>query len=198
MRRRDFIKAAGCSVAVWSYPAHAQRSERTRRVGVLMAVSERDPVGHGRLSTFRQELAKLGWSEGRNLQLELRWAAGDPALVRRNAAELVALAPDLIFAQGTPNVAASEERNAVDSDRVRGGERSGGPRLRGKHGAPGRQHHRLFVSRVLDGRQVAGDAEAGLAGNGADCRDVQSRNLSLLCHSSSLVRDRCARCSRST
>jgi putative ABC transport system substrate-binding protein len=106
MRRRDFIKVVGCSVAAWPYPARAQRAERTRRVGGLMAVSETDPVGQDRLSIFRQELAKLGWSEGRNLQFELRWTAGDPALVRSHTAELVALAPDLIFAQGTPNVAA--------------------------------------------------------------------------------------------
>jgi putative ABC transport system substrate-binding protein len=109
MRRRDFIKVAGCSVAIWSDPASAQRSERARRVGVLMAVSERDPVGQQRLSTLRQELAKLGWTEGRNLTLEIRWAAGDPALVRSHAAEFVALAPDLIIAQGTPNVAALKD-----------------------------------------------------------------------------------------
>ena len=112
MRRRDFIKVAG-SVAIWSHPAHAQRSERTRRVGVLMALSEHDPVGQARLSTLRQELAKIGWSEGRNMQLEVRWAAGDPALVRSHAAELVALVPDLIVAQGTPNVAAL--KNATQS-----------------------------------------------------------------------------------
>jgi putative tryptophan/tyrosine transport system substrate-binding protein len=98
--------ALGSAIACWPLAVRAQRSERTRRIGVLMAVNERDPVGQDRLSTLRQELAKLGWSEGRNMQLELRWAAADPALVRSHASELVALAPDLIVSQGTPNLAA--------------------------------------------------------------------------------------------
>jgi putative ABC transport system substrate-binding protein len=84
-----------------------------RRIGVLMAVSERDPFGQQRIAVFRQSLKELGWSEDHNLDIDLRWTAGDPALVRDYTAELVARKPELIVSQGTPNTAAL--KNATQS-----------------------------------------------------------------------------------
>jgi putative ABC transport system substrate-binding protein len=105
VKRREFITLIG-GAAAWPFAASAQLTERMRRIGVLMAVSESDETGQDRLAVFRQTLRELGWIEGRNLKMEVRWTAGDVALVRNYTAEVVALAPDLIFAQGTPNTAA--------------------------------------------------------------------------------------------
>src|SRR5205809_4250335 len=104
MRRRDFLGVVG-GAAAWPFMARAQQAKRVRRIGVLLAVSERDVFGQERLAALRQELKGLGWSEGQNLEIDLRWTAGDPALVRDYAAELVARNPELIVSQGTPNTA---------------------------------------------------------------------------------------------
>jgi putative ABC transport system substrate-binding protein len=106
MRRRDFLGALAGAAAVRPRAAHAQQAGRIRRIGLLMAVSERDPFGQQRLAAFRQSLRELGWSEDHNLDIDLRWTAGDPALVRDYTAELVARKPELIVSQGTPNTAA--------------------------------------------------------------------------------------------
>ena len=105
MKRREFITLLG-GAAAWPLAARAQQPERTRRIGVLMASSESDPMGQARIAAFRQALAGLGWSEGSNLKIEWRWTGGDIARVRDYAAELVRLAPDVIIANGTPSVAA--------------------------------------------------------------------------------------------
>ena len=109
MRRREFITLVGGIVVVWPLAAHAQRSERVRRMGVLMGISEDDPQAGTRVAIFRQALADLGWTEGHNLKIEWRWTSGDIARVREYAAELVRLAPDVILANGTPNVAAVKQ-----------------------------------------------------------------------------------------
>ena len=82
----------------------AQQSDQVRRVGVAMHMSSDDPEGQVRLAAFRQALQELGWTVGRNLQIDYRWGTGDAGLNRRNAAELVALAPDVILATGTPTL----------------------------------------------------------------------------------------------
>jgi ABC-type uncharacterized transport system substrate-binding protein len=104
MKRRDFITLLGGAAAVWPIAARAQQPERMRRIGVLVYLVAGDAEGQARLAAFTQALSQLGWSEGRNLRIESRWAnAGD---VHRHAAELVALAPDvLLAATGTPTVA---------------------------------------------------------------------------------------------
>ena len=113
MRRREFIKfvaSASAAAALAPLAAHAQqRGERVRTVGALMAVREDDPTVQSRTAMLLQELAALGWSEGRNLRIEWRWTGGNIARVRDYAAELAQLAPDLILAQGTPNVAALKQ-----------------------------------------------------------------------------------------
>jgi putative ABC transport system substrate-binding protein len=85
--------------------AHAQPSERMRRIGVLQSVAADDPVGPARMAGFLQGLQQLGWTEGRNLRIDIRWASGDTDLYRKYAAELVALAPDVILATASPTVA---------------------------------------------------------------------------------------------
>jgi putative ABC transport system substrate-binding protein len=104
MKRRDFI--AGLGAAVWPLAARAQQGERVRRVGVLMTSSESDPNTKFLLPAFVQELAALGWSEGRNLRLDIRWAGGDLERATLNAKELIALQPDVILADATPHTAA--------------------------------------------------------------------------------------------
>ena len=99
MRRREFISLLGSAAAAWPFAARAQQGERMRRIGVLVAVAD-DPEGQARIAAFLQGLQQLGWAEGRNLQIDTRWGAGDADRFRKYAAELVALAPDVILAAG--------------------------------------------------------------------------------------------------
>ena len=106
MRRREFITLL-CSAAVaWPIAARGQQPEQMRRIAVLMNRATDDPEDQAYLAAFRQALQQLGWPEGRNVQIDYRWASGDADLVRKYAAELVALAPDVILAAGSPSVAA--------------------------------------------------------------------------------------------
>jgi putative ABC transport system substrate-binding protein len=104
MRRREFLGVLGGAAAL-PLTAHAQPSERMRRIGVLQSVAADDPVGPARMAGFLQGLQQLGWTEGRNLRIDIRWASGDTDLYRKYAAELVALAPDVILATASPTVA---------------------------------------------------------------------------------------------
>jgi putative tryptophan/tyrosine transport system substrate-binding protein len=106
MRRREFITLLGGVAAAWPLAARAQQRERMRRIGVLMSISEDDPLAKARVAIFQQALAELGWTEGRNLTITWRWTGGDITRVREYAAELLRLAPEVILANGTPNVAA--------------------------------------------------------------------------------------------
>jgi putative ABC transport system substrate-binding protein len=101
MQRRDFITLFGGAVVAIPLAAHAQQAERMRRIGVLMTLAENDPETRVRRAAFLQALQELGWSEGSNLQLDYRWGVGDADRHRKNAAELVALAPDVILAHGS-------------------------------------------------------------------------------------------------
>ena len=105
MRRREFITLIG-SAAVVPLVAGAQPSESMRRVGVLMSTAADDREGQARIAAFRQGLQKLGWIEGQNVRLDIRWGGGDADLDRRFAAELVALTPDVILATASSTVAA--------------------------------------------------------------------------------------------
>jgi putative ABC transport system substrate-binding protein len=103
MRRRDFIILL-CSAAAWPVAAPAQQPERMRRIGVLQPAAADDPVFQARLAAFYQELALLGWNIGRNLRIDVHWATTNAAEIRRHAAELAALAPDVILAAGDSTV----------------------------------------------------------------------------------------------
>ena len=104
MRRRDLIRGVLGSAATWPLAAGAQQPDRVRRIGVLMAYAEDNPDGKPRLAAFAQRLQELGWTDGRNIRVEYRWSAGDAERTRRYAAELVALAPDIILAGNTSTV----------------------------------------------------------------------------------------------
>jgi ABC-type uncharacterized transport system substrate-binding protein len=98
MKRRKFIKLLGGAAVAWPLAARAQQPERMRRIGVLMYWSADDAEGQARHAAFTQALKQLGWSDGGNLRIDTRWATADD--VRRHAAELVALAPDVLVAGG--------------------------------------------------------------------------------------------------
>jgi putative tryptophan/tyrosine transport system substrate-binding protein len=106
MKRREFITLFGGAAVTWPLAARAQQPDRVRRIGVLMGVTKDEPEGQARIAALREGLQKLGWTDGRNIRIEERWADGGIDSVRTYAAEMVKLAPDLIVANGTPFVEA--------------------------------------------------------------------------------------------
>src|SRR5262245_12110965 len=96
MRRREFITMLGSAAAAWPVAARAQQSERVRRLGVLLTLAPDDPAARARQTELVQGLQQLGWVEGRNVTIELRWGGGAADRYRDLAAELVALAPDVL------------------------------------------------------------------------------------------------------
>jgi putative ABC transport system substrate-binding protein len=106
MRRREFITLLGGAAAAWPFTGRAHQPERVRRIGVLMNRTVDDAHGQARLLALRQALQQLGWSDGRNVQIDIRWGEDDVDRERKAAVELVALAPDIIVASGTLSVAA--------------------------------------------------------------------------------------------
>ncbi|MBV8139471.1 MAG: ABC transporter substrate-binding protein [Deltaproteobacteria bacterium] len=106
MKRREFISLLG-GAATWPLAARAQLTDQTRRVGVLMINPESDPEGQSWVRVFREEIQNLGWTEGRNIRMDIRWAPpGDVEAMPRLAKELVSQQPDLILSQGTPSTVA--------------------------------------------------------------------------------------------
>jgi putative tryptophan/tyrosine transport system substrate-binding protein len=104
LRRRQFITLLGSAAAAWPLAARAQQAERVRRIGLLMVVDDRE--GQARVTALKQGLQELGWTEGRNIQIETRFAGADAGRMRADAAELVSLAPDVIVGNTTPVVRA--------------------------------------------------------------------------------------------
>src|SRR5262245_65219428 len=110
MRRREFITLLGGAAAAWPIAARAQQGERVRRVGVLTGIVEADAEGQARFSAFRNAMDQAGWIEGRNIQYEYRSRSGGSIeRVRRNVAELLALAPDAILVTGSLNLGALQQ-----------------------------------------------------------------------------------------
>jgi putative ABC transport system substrate-binding protein len=105
MRRRQFIGLLGGAAAAWPLAARAQQGERMRRIGVLTNLVADDPEAQARVGAFLQGLQELGWAVGRNMRIEYRWGAGDADRTRGYAAELVALAPDVILTSGASALA---------------------------------------------------------------------------------------------
>jgi putative ABC transport system substrate-binding protein len=101
MKRREFITLLGGAVA-WPLAARAQQGQRERRVGVLMTYAVDDPIGQMRVAAVLQGLQQAGWEVGRNLHVDIRWSGAIAADIRKHAAELIALAPDVIVANGSP------------------------------------------------------------------------------------------------
>jgi len=104
VKRREFITLLG-GAASWPIAARAQEGERMRRIGVLMTTAMDDPEGQAQITAFLQGLQQLGWGNGRNVRIDPRWPAGDAERIRRYAAELIQLAPDVILATGAVTVA---------------------------------------------------------------------------------------------
>jgi putative tryptophan/tyrosine transport system substrate-binding protein len=112
MKRREFI--AGLGAAASPMVAQAQQGDRVRRIGMLMRLDENDPEPKARLSAFTQSLADLGWNDGRNLRMDLRWAGSDTNRMQALAQELVRLQPDIIVATSTPaTVAVQRETRTI-------------------------------------------------------------------------------------
>src|SRR5437660_4845155 len=113
MKRREFITLLG-GAAAWPIAARAQQGDRVRRIGVLMSLDENDPVWKPRLSAFTQALADLGWTDGRNARMDLRWHGDDTGRIRALAQELVGLQPDIILTGTTPaTVALQRETRTI-------------------------------------------------------------------------------------
>jgi len=121
MRRRAFIAGLGAASLVGPLAAHA--GDKPRRVGVLMSWDESDPAAQARFKAFVSSLQELGWTEGGNLRMDVRWAAADAERMQRSAKELTALRPDVILTQATPATAAMQRetrirRAAIYVDRI--------------------------------------------------------------------------------
>jgi putative tryptophan/tyrosine transport system substrate-binding protein len=104
VNKREFITLLGGAAASWPLAARAQQREKLRRIGVLMNLAADDAEGQARLAAFLQGLQEAGWAVGRNVRIDLRWGGGDDDSLRKQAVELVALAPDVMFASGTPAI----------------------------------------------------------------------------------------------
>ena len=114
MRRREFVMLIGGAAAAWPLAARAQRGDRVRRIGVLMSGDENDSQGKPRLSAFTQALADLGWRDGRNVRMDVRWGGGDTNRMRALARELVGLQPDIIVTVAPPaTVAVQRETRTI-------------------------------------------------------------------------------------
>jgi putative ABC transport system substrate-binding protein len=156
MNRREFITFLGGTAAAWPLAARAQQGDRVRRIGVLMAQDENDPVAKTYVSAFIQALAGLGWTDGRNVRMDLRWGGGDINRIRGLAQELVRLQPDIIVTDTTPaTVALQRETRTIPivfvavTDPVASG-------IVARLDRPSEwEYHRLRRLRRLAGRQVA-------------------------------------------
>ena len=115
IRRRDFITLLGGAAgsSLWPLAVRAQQGDRVRRIGVLMVGDENDPLYKSELSAFTQGLAGMGWSDGRNVRIDLRWGGGDINRMRPLAQELVGLQPDIILAAGTPATVALQRETRM-------------------------------------------------------------------------------------
>src|SRR5215469_1628909 len=114
MNRRDFVTLLGGAAAAWPLVARAQQGDRVRRIGVLMLGDENDPVWKPGVSAFTQALAELGWIDGRNVRMDLRWYGDDINRIRALAQELVGLQPDIIVTASTPaTVAVQRETRTI-------------------------------------------------------------------------------------
>jgi putative ABC transport system substrate-binding protein len=106
MRRREFTRLLSGATVAWTVAAHAQQTGRVRRIGILTSSAENDPEGQSSIAAFREELRKLGWTEGRNIAIDIRWAAADVEAMKRFAEDLATLQPDLILTSSTAAAAA--------------------------------------------------------------------------------------------
>jgi putative ABC transport system substrate-binding protein len=112
VKRREFITLIS-GAAAWPLVARAQQGERVRRIGVLSGLGENDPQGRARIGAFQEELQKLGWTLGRNIELDVRWAGASAEYLQTMSAELVKLTPDVILASATRSLAALQRATST-------------------------------------------------------------------------------------
>jgi putative ABC transport system substrate-binding protein len=152
LRRREFIAGLG-GAAAWPLAARAQQGDRVRRIGVLIGFDESDPVRKTYVSAFTQALADLGWTDGRNMRMYLRWGGGDINRIRALARELLGLQPDIILTHATVQTAAVQRETRTIPVVFVG---VGDPVASGLAAQPaGREHHRVRHLGSLPGREVA-------------------------------------------
>ena len=113
MKRREFIKLLGGSAITWPLSVRAEQAGRVRRIAVLIHLEKADQDGQNKLSAFQDELQKLGWIVGKNLQIDYRWSISDEERGRLAAADLLKLKPDLIFANATPALRAAQQATST-------------------------------------------------------------------------------------
>jgi hypothetical protein len=176
MRRREFIAGLGGAVAAWPLAARAQQPDRVGRVGVLMAFDETDPEGKARLSAFTQGLSELGWIDGRNLRMDVRWLAGNFDRTRIFAKELIDLQPDVILANSTSVTAALQRETRTIPIVFAGINDPVGAGLRCELPTPGWESHRLHQPGKPNGEQVASIAYGACARRQAGRSHVQPRH----------------------
>ena len=117
IRRREFIMLLG-GAAAWPLAGRAQQGDRVRRIGGLVGLDENDPLAKPYLSAFTHALADLGWTDGRNVRMDLRWGGSDTNRIRALAQELVGLQPDIIVTYGTPATAFVQRETRTIPDRL--------------------------------------------------------------------------------
>jgi hypothetical protein len=174
MRRREFF-AGLVSMAVLPMAARAQQGERVRRIGVLLGWDE-NAIAQAWFSGFTRGISELGWIDGRDLRMDLRWAAGNVDRMRSLAKELVGLAPDLILAKYDAGNRCAPTRDADHPDCICGHLRPRRRWFRGELSAPRWEYYRFHQHRSGNRRQVAGVAHRDRAHYQAGRDDVQSRH----------------------
>ena len=163
MKRREFIMLFGGAAAAWPLAARAQQDQRLRRIGWLAGgLAANDPESRARAEAFVKALRELGWTEGHNIRIEYRWGAANVDNNRKQADELIALAPDAVLATASQSVHALQQASRC-ADRVRAGSRPGWRWLRWQLGATGRQRDRIRNLRVWDRCEMAGTAQGDRA-----------------------------------
>ena len=164
MKRREFDPLLGGAAAAWPLAARAQQAARMRRVGGATNLAADDPEAQTRAAAFLQELQEFGWAVGRNMRINLRWGGGDAEKTRRYAAELVALAPDVILTSGATALGPLLQATWQCADRVCAGARSGRFRLDQQLGSAWRQCDWVHDIRIRPERQMVGTAQADRTG----------------------------------
>ena len=148
MNRRKFITLLGGAAAAWPLAARAQQPERVRKIGVLMHATSDEPESQARIVAFAQGLQEAGWSVGRNIRIETRWSTGDASRLRKDAAELVAVNPDVVLAGvGATIPALLEASRTMPIVFAQGLDPVGAGSVESS-GAAGRQCHRLYSIRI--------------------------------------------------
>jgi hypothetical protein len=166
MQRREFIKLIGGAATAWPLAARAQQSDRMGRIGVLMNLAADDSESPVRFAAFAQGLQELGWIVGGNVRIDIRWGASDPDRSRSYAAELVALAPDVILASGTNQVRAGHQPKDCQGARAR----------RASYGARARRR-RDRVTTVAGRARNVSNFDRAQTGHQNHCRGAQQMSL---------------------